>query len=58
MKTVKFGVKALVQHISTYEDYTVRHCCLSMFVISAEEVEVGDKEGQDCFSFIRQKTNS
>ena len=53
--TSEFGVgRLLCRQVDIYRDVkiTVRQCCLSIFVISAQEVEVGDKEGQDCFCFI------
>ena len=48
----------IYRHMKITVHPSVRHCCLPMFVISAEEVEVGDKEGQDCFRFIWQIHNS
>ena len=45
-------------HITSSPEYckdnmqSVPQSCLFMLVISAQEVEVGDKEGQDCFRFF------
>ena len=58
-----FGV-GHITHITSSPEYckdnrqSVPPSCLFMLVISAQEVEFGDKEGQDCFRFFFILKNS